>query len=374
MRHAFSAEEVSGLLYTRCAREPSLRVVMESYREGLFIGLSDIFSSPFFIDFETLMNMHIFIFGISGGGKTYLMRNLMIRLSTIMEKLVIVIDLNGEYRRFADACACKNADLDKVTNGIELQGNGIIYVDLSSLKEEKKVMCASAILENIARSMRKDIHTCSKKVFIVMDEAWKILHENKSLEVLIREGRKYGIGVIAASQSFEDIDVSLLGNISTVFVFRLQNSGSLDALARNYALGTNVLLKIQNLEVGSCLVIHLRKSGNISSFFIKKVVGMDIPMHVKMIFGGGMVEVLETDFEAMVKRLLGTNAQDLMTKVAKTHGVELHKLVSELVRLGSEKIQILEELRKIGIEDCILADAFAYALEVRGELDDEKFR
>ena len=80
--------------------EQSLPAVEKGAREGVFIGSTRFL--PYFLDFGVLMNPHVFVCGITGSGKTYLMKGLMLKLCAIMGSLVIAIDFTGEYRGFAE--------------------------------------------------------------------------------------------------------------------------------------------------------------------------------------------------------------------------------------------------------------------------------
>ncbi len=120
---------------------------------------------------------------------------------------------------------------------VESRSKGIVHFDLSGITSEaSKVGVADGILRGIAGNMRRSDNLCGKRVFIMLDEAWKLLAESNSLETILREGRKYRHGLIFSSQLMEDVDLALLSNAATLFAFRLQNSQSLERLARNYNL------------------------------------------------------------------------------------------------------------------------------------------
>ena len=114
---------------------------------------------------------------------------------------------------------------------------GIVHVDLSGIPSEpNKVRAAEGILAGIAENMRRADGLEGRRVFVMLDEAWKLLRESRALETILREGRKYRHGLIFSSQLVEDVDLALLSNAATLFAFRLQNSQSLERLARNYNL------------------------------------------------------------------------------------------------------------------------------------------
>lgn len=51
-----------------------------------------------------------------------------------------------------------------------------------------------------------------------LDEAWR-LGESTALQVLMREGRAFGLGVLLSSQFPRDVPISLRGNAATQLLF-----------------------------------------------------------------------------------------------------------------------------------------------------------
>ncbi len=330
---------------------------------GVFIGCTRFL--PYFLDFDVLMNPHVFVCGITGSGKTYLMRNLMLKLYAIMGSLVIAIDFTGEYKDFAELVGEESVPPTEVAAAVEVRSKGIVHVDLSGTAgEAKKVGIADGILMGIAANMRRVDNLEGRRVFIMLDEAWKLLRESKSLEIILREGRKYRHGLIFSSQLIEDVDLALLSNAATLFAFRLQNSQSLERLARNYNMRDCEIERIQNMNTGSCAVLQTNASNRRGMFFVERVVGVEIERFFRIIASGSMeMEVQKRKFETEIKSLCGFERASKILRNAEEAGyVELDGLIGELIRSGADRRRILASLRGLGLRDNDLADAFALAV------------
>ena len=226
---------------------------------------------PAFIDFRNLLNPHILICGMTGGGKTYLAKSLFARMHMFSSSNVLLIDFTGEYLE-----AASNLQIIKSPGleGLFGEEQGVMYIDLHELSEREKVAKASEIFDKAAELMRKRGHKQKNRVMILIDEAWKLIEKNRGLEIIIREGRKYGVGLITSSQLLHDTSANILSNIATIFIFKTTSSKSLETLSKNFNLAEKELKSIQDLDLGSCFVIQLHKSGVRSAFTIRKVIGI----------------------------------------------------------------------------------------------------
>ncbi len=352
-----SMESVTRLFCAPAVTEPEMRLMEEGALRGIFIGFSELLAVPYFLNFDSLINQHVFVFGMSGAGKTYLIKNIMLRLYAMLGSRMILIDFTGEYAEFAvfagcDAIECRHADRLALSEGIA-------YFNLKGKTEAEKVSCAERILGVVARDMR----TTNRRTFIILDEAWKILGKGAGLEVVVREGRKYSTGLLFASQLVEDVELESIANVATLFVFRMQNRESLERLARNYNLSEGDLLRIQNLGVGSCYVVQIRNSGERDAFVLRRVVGVELRKWIKLVFGEGMIEVDEEKIKVMLDRLCRSAAQSALSEIKMGGHVELHKMIGILMRHGAERRKVLHALMELGIDECELADAFAMAID-----------
>ncbi|MCL5433983.1 MAG: DUF87 domain-containing protein [Candidatus Marsarchaeota archaeon] len=65
--------------------------------KGIYIGKTAIYNTPFFFDQSILMNPHLCVVGTTGSGKSYFLKNYMIRSFNAGFKNILIIDWNNEY-------------------------------------------------------------------------------------------------------------------------------------------------------------------------------------------------------------------------------------------------------------------------------------
>ena len=89
---------------------------------------------------------------------------------------------------------------------------------------------------------------------VFLDEAHR-LAKDKTLPKLMKEGRKYGVSVVVASQSTTDFSKEVLSNAGTKIVFRTNypDSKSVAGLLRG-RVGQDLSLQIEQLQVGEAYV------------------------------------------------------------------------------------------------------------------------
>ncbi|MGC8547626.1 MAG: helicase HerA domain-containing protein [Candidatus Micrarchaeia archaeon] len=344
--YAYSANAISGAFYSELSYNPEIEQLILAAKNGAYIGNTKKGDMPVFIDFGQLLNPHIFVCGTTGSGKTYLLKSLMKRLGTIMQIGITCIDFTGEYADYFSAGVPANSS----------------YYGLANESEHEKIEAASRVMEQIIEEMRRSGVKKEPSRFIFLDEAWKLLGPKPSFTTLLREGRKYGVGLVMASQLLEDLAMPLLDNVASIFVFRLQNKQSIDKLARNYSLTNEQIQAIQNLSQGSTLALQVYKDKRLRAFEIAKVQGVEERSTAKVMLGGKMhIEIGINKFEEVLLSTCGEKSTELINRAQSTKSVTLEEMVQGLIGLGIEKSKILLAARRLGINDKDIADAFAKA-------------
>jgi DNA phosphorothioation-dependent restriction protein DptH len=127
-------------------------------------------------------------------------------------------------------------------------------IDVSQLMEEVQRFAASFILRRVYREMFSWPQDSRMKLAVVLDEAHR-MSRDVTLPKVMKEGRKYGVGVIVASQSADDFHKDVLGNAGTKIVFRTNFPASKEVAkllrSRN---GVDLSQAIEKLDVGTAYV------------------------------------------------------------------------------------------------------------------------
>lgn len=341
--------------------EPSLNDMVVSSENGIYIGKSGRLSTPIFLDPSKAINPHMFVVGITGSGKSYLMRSIILRMALVKGLGILVLDFTGEYRELANFAFCKRADPENASSLIDSLADGIVYIDLSIKNESTKIKIATSILGSVVSRMRNFKADGRSRIFVFLDEAWKILKSNDILETLIREGRKYGVGAVLASQILSDVEKDFLQNIGTIFVFRLQSSVSLNELVSDYGIYATQARDIQNFGQGRCMLIQLSKAEKRSYFMISRVEGVRLDKMIKVGLDEEGLDIEEGEFYRAIGGLgiRSSNLADLRLDVDRSGSIGLSKLVGKLLVMGADRRETLHMLRSLGFRDSDIADAFS---------------
>jgi DNA phosphorothioation-dependent restriction protein DptH len=130
-----------------------------------------------------------------------------------------------------------------------------VVVDLSDLTLETVQLAAGAfMLRKIYREMFRWGQADSLRLAVVLDEAHR-LAKDVTLPKLVKEGRKYGVSVVTASQGMSDFHRDVLGNAGTKIIFRTNypESKSTAGFLRGRD-GQDLSQQIEQLAVGCAYV------------------------------------------------------------------------------------------------------------------------
>lgn len=131
---------------------------------------------------------------------------------------------------------------------------GLVF-DVHSLRLETLQLAAGAfVLRKLYRDMFQWGHADRLRCVIVLDEAHRLARD-VTLPKIMKEGRKFGVGVVVASQGLNDFHPDVLGNAGSKIVFRTNHPSS--RKVGGFLKGPDrmdVATEIEQLAVGQALV------------------------------------------------------------------------------------------------------------------------
>ena len=172
------------------------------------------------------------------------------------------IELHEQTRHVANVAArCRpllEMDLFRPTEQpadlLALVRNGLV-IDLHNLFAETLQMAAGAfVLRKLYKDMFRWGYAKRLRLAIVLDEAHR-LAKDITLPKLMKEGRKFGISVIVASQGMGDFHTDVLSNAGTKVIFRVNypESRKVSGFIRGRP-GQDLSERIEQLSIGSAYV------------------------------------------------------------------------------------------------------------------------
>ena len=270
----------------------------EFNKDSILIGFDQL-NSPIFLNFEELLNNNIAIVGSSGSGKTFFIKNFILRAISTSNIKFLIYDTTGEYTGLMDF-------------------EQVIYTREKEYLQE---------VFTKAKSSDHDIF------LFVLDEAWRVLLNDTSFSSFIREGRKYKIGFVLSTQSIDDFSNEILENISLFLLF----SSNKEAKA-----------------LGSCELIEKRKD-NIK--FHKKIKILGLQAKNKFIFGDHMkIDIPTSKFYKLMQKDFG-EIYDI-----EDNEIELAKLINILLNKSSKQ-RVLKFILDLGIDKQIAVLLFSKIIE-----------
>ena len=254
-------------------------------------------------------------------------------------------------------------DIMKLTHG------GLVCIDLHDLPtEEMRSLAGLTILQYIKELMRaggmekehKEI-----KLFVVLDEAWKIAQDERSdVITIVREGRKYNFSLVIATQNPTDMHKTIFSNVGTVFVLRLILREFRDYVKNSIGYPPFIDNEISKFGVGDAAVnmIFAQRQSKVMTFLMEKIDGEE-PLLIYKIRGGNMIVEMEREqFVRMLYELGLTESQLKLIKSEFEKGDGLldgEQLVAVLEKFGYSKPSIISFLRQLGITEKNLVRIFS---------------
>lgn len=135
----------------------------------------------------------------------------------------------------------------------ELLTSGVV-LDLHTLMEQVQLAAAAFVLRKVYREMFHWGKTSELRLAVVLDEAHRLANDI-TLPKIMKEGRKYGVAVVVASQGVDDFHRDVLGNAGTKVAFRCNfpQSKTVAGFLRGRA-GQDMAQALEKLSVGQAYI------------------------------------------------------------------------------------------------------------------------
>ena len=260
---------------------------------------------------------------------------------------------------------------------------GLVDIDLSGLPDEVfRSLAGLSILQFIKEKMRAEGWSPRQglKLFVVLDEAWKIAKDDNSDAVtIVREGRKYQFGLIVASQNPTDVSEAIFSNVGTTFIFRIKFERYLDYLQSSLNFSNYLREEIAKFGVGQAAVnMAFQTASRFSdNFIIEKVEGEEPLMEYFLDVEDVLTEEQRRDVDVAKTYSFEKNELKRRLRVFgldDTHVEEITSLFDKknrhldvvsftilLERYGLARSNITSFLKDIGIDDPTIISVFSRA-------------
>ncbi len=354
-----------------------------AHGEGVYLGRTSIYKIPLMLDLHATVNPHISILGMSGAGKSYMLKNLIIREVVYNSSNTLILDWNGEY---SDTVRFLNGNDIVIGRGGSVPSSedegfaellrGVNSINLHRLRddEERKRVVYSAIRSLIEYMHGRGIGE-RMRLFVVLDEAWRMLDNPDMVQQLYREGRKYGISVVTATQAVGDVSRGVISNSACLFIFKLQGDSDVAWLVESGVVEKGNAALLGELPVGACMVrINYKGVGRASAFFLDRIDGFSTDLRYitkgdRMKYEISLSKMLEALDRLVVDRAAREGIRSFLE--SGNGRMELVNLVREMMRLGLDRATVVTFTRAIGVNDTDSVEAYENAKDVRLEIDEE---
>lgn len=174
------------------------------------------------------------------------------RAQKLVEDFKKVFDFNGDFEDI----------FDKKTKNVAI-------IQLANVNKDMKEIIPSIIATNIFKKLqevKEEKNSITQVVSIVVDEAHNILYEAdlskpthntilESFEKIVKEGRKFGVYLMVASQRPSDISPTIISQLHNYFIHKLVNPSDISIIRKAVAyMDDKAMDFVTILSPGECIV------------------------------------------------------------------------------------------------------------------------
>ncbi|MBS3137553.1 DUF87 domain-containing protein [Candidatus Woesearchaeota archaeon] len=164
-------------------------------------------------------------------------------IQTLIAKISVLFDV--DFFMNADSTSVSLESIIKQLSVIELSGFPT---------DEVKALVADLLLNKLINYL----YTVKGKsdeywLYVVIDEAHRMMYAGSPVELLLRESRKYGVGIILASQRPTDFSETILANAGTILAFKASLDKDAVFLSKQLRVPKENFQKLKDSGLGYCL-------------------------------------------------------------------------------------------------------------------------
>jgi len=247
-------------------------------------------------------------------------------------------------------------------------GSGLVSINLSGLETDAhRSLAALVLMQFIKERMREEGQSegAGMRQIIVVDEAWKIMQDERSdIVQILREGRKYSFSLITASQTPADISPAILSNSATLAIFRTIFADFRQQLSKSLNCPESITIQMEKFAVGQALFrIALRRPGAYDGPFIISRIDGEVPSKPWSLEAGKMnIKIGRDELKKRLWRLGCTSSQ--ISQVAHLFekndcSLKAAELAIQLCAFGLSRSSTLSLLRSINVPDAAILEIFS---------------
>jgi len=163
----------------------------------------------------------------------------------------------------------ESAGVFKPTRPPFTEGSSVRIYGLKALSADEQRIFVDILLEDLFFEARRLGERPSTETFIVIDEAHKFVSEEDDhiLNIIVKEARKFGIGLVLASQSLAHFPDDIIANAATKVILGIDEMFH-EAMARKIRIDPK---QIAGIKPHRTALIQIKAKGDLSNRFVPVV-------------------------------------------------------------------------------------------------------
>ena len=152
--------------------------------------------------------------------------------------------------------------------------NTCSVVELEGLTDAEKTLVTLALVQRITEEFT-DGRKGKKRLNIALDDAYKAIADYHGKETpiakIVREGRKYGFGMVISTQMLKDMPESIVSNTAMKFIHAYHDPYGIDRVYKMLNMSHLEKEILYRMPVGSCFLFDMEaiQKGKVSPAFIQ---------------------------------------------------------------------------------------------------------